>query len=127
MAGGKMVVRGVADAGVLAPGDTAAGVPLARLITKAETGSRALVGLCWLEVGESTSFALDAEAAPGESDPAQEVYFVVQGSITVSSSQETLRAGEHDAVYFPPGGSYRVTGDGPGTSLVLYSVVPAPR
>jgi mannose-6-phosphate isomerase-like protein (cupin superfamily) len=127
MAGSDIVVRGVADADVLGPADTAAGVRLARLITKAGTGSRVLVGVCWLNAGESTSFTLDAAPAPGESDPAQEVYFVVRGSITVSSSKQTLRAGEHDAVYFPPGDTYRVTGDGPGESLVLYTVAPAPR
>ena len=118
-------VVGLDDVEILEPGSWPGGIRLARLITKGTTGSDVLLGVCWLEPGESTTFDL---TDPGHRPtPAQETYFVVRGRIRVQHADGTFEAGPDQAIWFAPGRRYEVKAVGDAQAYVVYTVSPAPR
>lgn len=119
------VVRRLDEVEVLEADQWPGGFRLARLITKAETGSDVLLGACWLEPGRSTSFDL-TEDGDGPVRP-QELYFIVSGVLSVRSSEGTVEAAAGAAIYFPPGDAYTVTAMGEDQVHLLYTAAPAPR
>jgi mannose-6-phosphate isomerase-like protein (cupin superfamily) len=118
------VVR-LQDVDVLQPDQTPAGVRLARIITKGDTGSDMLLGACWLAPGEVTTFDL---SDPGNGPlPAQEIYFVIRGRIRATYGDGAVEVGAEEAIWFAPGREYRVEGVGEEEAFLVYVVAPAPR
>jgi ethanolamine utilization protein EutQ (cupin superfamily) len=119
------VVVALNDVDVLPPDATPAGVRLARLITKGETGADLMLGGCWMAPGETTRFEL-SQPADGPLPP-QEAYYVVSGRIRVRFDHQILEAGARAAVWFAPGHAYEVEAVGEEEVFLVYVVVPAPR
>jgi glyoxylate utilization-related uncharacterized protein len=122
---GRPIALGPDDVEALEPGDWPGGVRLARLLTKGQTGTDTLVGVCWLAPGDVTEFDL---TEPGAGPvPSQETYYLVRGEIRVRFGNETFVAREGQAVYFPPGHAYQVENEGVDETFLVYTVTPAPR
>lgn len=99
--------RGLVDGGVVR-----------RLITHRD-GSNVLLGLFQLAAGDEARFTL--------TDEAQEIYYLLAGSIRIQWSTRQVVAGNGDAIVFPSGETYVVTALGTTPVELVYTVWPAPK
>jgi mannose-6-phosphate isomerase-like protein (cupin superfamily) len=98
------------------------GTRIARLITKATTGSSVLFGVSWMDPGEvSVRWTVDPESET------EEIYHVIRGRIRVDWDDGSVEAGPDGAVYFPPGFSYQVTAVSPEPVFLAYTLYPTSR
>jgi mannose-6-phosphate isomerase-like protein (cupin superfamily) len=107
-------------------------VKIARLITKARTGSELLMGVAWLDPGDRTNWWSTEDVdttAEGEHyyGALHETYFVVAGQFRLSWTDGALEFGPNDAVALPAGWRYRLEciGDEPGQ--LVYAFAPPPE
>jgi mannose-6-phosphate isomerase-like protein (cupin superfamily) len=107
---------------VVPAGEAPTGTRIARLVTRAGTGSSVLVGVSWMDPGEASARWTVPPGAETE-----EVYYVIRGRIRVDWDDGQVEAGPDAAVYFPPGFSYQVTAVSPDPVFLAYTLYPTSR
>jgi mannose-6-phosphate isomerase-like protein (cupin superfamily) len=107
-------------------------VRIARLITKSRTGSQLLMGVAWLDPGDSTNWwSTEDVNSTDEGEhyygPLHETYFVLGGRFRLSWTKGELEFGANDAVSLPAGWRYKLEciSDEPG--YLVYSFTPPPE
>jgi mannose-6-phosphate isomerase-like protein (cupin superfamily) len=107
-------------------------VRIARLITNKRCGTDLLLGVCWMEPGDSTNWWSTEDednVAEGEHyyGPLTEAYFVLEGRLRLSWTNGALELGANDAVSLPKGWRYRLECVGDDKAFLVYAFAPPPE
>jgi homogentisate 1,2-dioxygenase len=109
-----------------------AGGTVARLISSENSDPDFMLGVCWMEPGESTeTFVFGDNSLAHEGDvyvgDVEEIYYCLAGRFKVVYEDGNLEFGPHDAVHLPRGWRYRLSCIGAEGGSFVYGLSPAPK
>jgi mannose-6-phosphate isomerase-like protein (cupin superfamily) len=105
-------------------------VRIARTITRARCGSELMQGVCWMDPGERTNtWSSRSSDDTGAGDhwygPVEETYFIVRGSLRLTTDAGVFELRENDSVYLAPGHTYHLENTGTVPAFFVYSMTPS--